>query len=91
MKIIIYTKTSCPYCLMAKEYLAERGIPFTEEVYDDDLTRQTMYDDLGLAADQRTVPQIFAVDDMNITRIGGYRDLLPWGDRIAVGNFNEEF
>lgn len=91
MNIVIYSKTTCPYCDMAKTYLRERAIPYIEEVLDDDLVRQTMYDDLGLSSGQRTVPQIFLRDDSRFTRIGGYRDLLAWGDRMAVGAFNEDF
>lgn len=89
--MLVYTKTTCPYCDMAKQYLSEQAWPYTEEVYDDDIRRQGMYDRLGLVAGQRTVPQIFAVNETGIERIGGYYDLLQWASRQAVGSFNEEF
>jgi glutaredoxin 3 len=30
MQVTIYTTPACPYCQMAKAYLTERGVPFTE-------------------------------------------------------------
>ena len=30
-KIKVYTSSTCPYCVMAKEYLAEKGIEFEEK------------------------------------------------------------
>jgi len=29
-KVIIYSTPTCPYCKRAKEYLTQKGIPFTE-------------------------------------------------------------
>lgn len=84
--ITIFTKTICPYCQMAKQYLTERGVPYAEVLYDDDQARQAMYDTLGLIGSQRTVPQIFADDE----RIGSYSDLLRRGLPASVV-FDEEF
>lgn len=81
MAIIIYTKTDCPYCDMAKQYLRELGIPYTEFVYDDHQQRQVMYDELGLMGNERTVPQIFGTD----RRIGGYADLLRSDLMVSFG------
>jgi glutaredoxin len=92
MQVTIYTKTDpvCPYCQMAKRYLTEHGIVFREVIFNDDAERQRMYDDLGLPAHQRTVPQVF---DHHGGRIGGYQDLLhsDLAAQMAVGDFNEEF
>lgn len=30
-KIKVYTSSTCPYCVMAKEYLAEKGLEFEEK------------------------------------------------------------
>ncbi|MEQ8174194.1 MAG: glutaredoxin family protein [Syntrophomonadaceae bacterium] len=30
MEVTIYTKTGCPYCAAARQYLNEQGIPFQE-------------------------------------------------------------
>jgi glutaredoxin 3 len=89
MKIEVHSKTDCPYCVKAKAWLNERGIPFELFVYDDELERQQMYDRLGLVGSQRTVPQI-VVDGM---RIGGYTDLTKSdvADRANAGKFDEDF
>jgi glutaredoxin-like YruB-family protein len=29
-KVVIYSTPTCPYCKRAKEYLNQKGIPFTE-------------------------------------------------------------
>lgn len=30
MEITVYTTSTCPYCVMAKQYLTERGVPYKE-------------------------------------------------------------
>src|SRR5205823_1696349 len=30
MDVVVYTTPTCPYCQMAKEYLTQRGVTFTE-------------------------------------------------------------
>lgn len=30
-KVKVYTSSTCPYCVMAKDYLKERGIEFEEK------------------------------------------------------------
>lgn len=72
MLIELHSKTRCPGCVMAKEWLTERNIPFELFVYDDDSDRFAMYDRLGLEGPKRTVPQI-VVDGV---RLGGYRALI---------------
>lgn len=36
MKIIVYSTTTCPYCGMLKDYLNQKGLPFTERLLDQD-------------------------------------------------------
>lgn len=36
MKITVYATTTCPYCKMVKEYLATKGLSFTEKLIDQD-------------------------------------------------------
>jgi glutaredoxin 3 len=94
MKALVYTKTICPYCAMAKQYLTEHGIEYIELRYDDDDERQSMYDELGLVGWKRTVPQVFVIEaDGEPQRIGGYNDLLhsDLAMRAAVGDFNQDF
>jgi glutaredoxin len=89
MKIEVHSKTECPYCMKAKWWLKDRGIPFELFVYDDDSDRAEMYDRFGLEDGQRTVPQI-VVDGV---RIGGYTELVKSDveDRFNAGNFDEDF
>ena len=30
-KVIVYSTTTCPYCVYAKRYLIEKGVPFEEK------------------------------------------------------------
>lgn len=89
MKIEVHSKTDCPYCVKAKAWLNDRGIPFDLFVYDDIDERNAMYDRFGLVDGQRTVPQV-VVDSV---RIGGYTDLINSDveDRFNAGNFDEDF
>ena len=36
MQVTIYTTTTCPYCKMLKDYLAEKNVAFTEKLVDQD-------------------------------------------------------
>ena len=40
MQIIIYSTTTCPYCLQLKEYLFSKNITFTEKMIDQDDSAQ---------------------------------------------------
>jgi len=67
-KIEVYTWGYCPFCVRAKNLLAEKGLEFTEinlDGKDDELVK------LRERTGQRTVPQIF-IDD---AFIGGFSEL----------------
>ena len=68
-KITIYTTTTCPYCIRAKELLQRRQLSFEEVLvaYDDEAAWEQMQKRSGM----KTVPQIFFGDKC----IGGYTDL----------------
>ena len=67
--VLMYTTAVCPYCIRAKELLAERGVTQIEEVRVDlDPERR---DEMMLKTKQRTVPQIF----IGVTHVGGCDDL----------------
>jgi glutaredoxin 3 len=36
MQVTIYTTTTCPYCKMLKDYLAQKSVPFSEKLVDND-------------------------------------------------------
>ena len=46
--IIIYSTTTCPYCKMLKDYLAEKNISYVEKLVDqDEEARDQMVADSG--------------------------------------------
>lgn len=68
-KIEIYTTTYCPFCVKAKNFLAQKNVDFTEinlGEKPDELVA------LKKRTGMRTVPQIFINDEL----IGGCDDLL---------------
>ncbi len=68
-KIVIYSKSYCPYCVKAKQLLKNKNIDFTEIDITDN---QTLIEELLLKSfGRKTVPQIF-IDDFHV---GGYDDL----------------
>ena len=69
MKVHIYTKTGCPFCVNAKKWLTQRKVKFTETVLDNDNERQEFYRKVGEGV--RTVPQVF----LNGKRLGGFSEL----------------
>lgn len=67
-RIRMYATGSCPYCMMAKRLLTEKGVAF-EEIrvdYNPELRAEMMR-----LSGRRTVPQIF-IDDFHV---GGCDDL----------------
>ena len=68
---LVYGTETCPYCVMAKRLLQEKGFAYTEIRVDlDDAEREKMMNLSG----RRTVPQIFLGDK----HIGGYDDLCEY-------------
>ena len=67
-KVVIYTKSYCPYCVKAKQLLDAKHVSYTEiSIETDDEQRDTMIRLSG----RRTVPQIF----INDQPIGGFDDM----------------
>lgn len=67
-EVKVYTTSSCPFCVAAKRFLNEKGVPF-EEI---DLTgKHDELMELKQKTGWRTVPQIF----INGKMIGGYTEL----------------
>lgn len=67
-KVLIYTKSYCPYCDRAKALLSQKGVQY-EEVFLDDKPEE--YETLKKRTGMMTVPQIFINDQL----VGGYTDL----------------
>ena len=84
MKVIIYTKTTCPFCDKAKDWLDAHLIEWKAQVFDDFAERQVMYDSLGLTGVERSVPQILVVDTVDgkeevVEHIKGFTGLIDSG------------
>ena len=71
----MYTTQVCPYCIRAKQLLAQRGVKEIDEIRIDlqPAERDTMIELTG----RRTVPQIFIGD----THVGGHDDLVALDQR----------
>lgn len=68
-RVLMYTTAVCPYCIRAKQLLANRGVTAIEEVRVDlDPERR---DEMMQKTKRRTVPQIFIGE----THVGGCDDL----------------
>ena len=74
-KIIIYTKSYCPYCVKAKQLLKNKNTNFTEI---DITNNESLIEEMLLKSSGRnTVPQIF-IDDFHV---GGCDDLYALNDK----------
>jgi len=67
--IVIYTKSTCPFCHAAKALLSRKGAPFEEISVDGD--RAGQIEMAAKAGGRSTVPQIFVGE----THVGGCDDL----------------
>lgn len=68
--VSIYTKTGCPFCVIALKWFDKHKIDYKETVLDNDHKRIEFYESIGNGVS--TVPQIF----INNNRIGGYSELI---------------
>ncbi|MDO5653449.1 MAG: glutaredoxin 3 [Brachymonas sp.] len=68
--VTIYTTGTCPYCILAKKYLQQRGVEELDEIRidKDPALRTAMME----RTQRRTVPQIYIGDH----HVGGYDDLV---------------
>jgi len=68
MSIVIYTRDSCPYCVMAKKLLQSKGVEWTEINIEAEAGRR---DEMIERSGRMTIPQIFIGE----THVGGFDDL----------------
>lgn len=67
-RIVMYTKSTCPFCRAAGELLRSKGAEWMEiDLNDEPDKREEMIERSG----RRTVPQIFIGDE----HVGGFDDL----------------
>ena len=70
MKIEIYTKNMCSYCIKAKSLFQSKALPIVE--YNIQLEPSRLSEMLERSNGSKTFPQIF----INDKHIGGYDDLV---------------
>lgn len=64
----MYSSGYCPYCVMAKRLLSNKGVNFQEIRVDEEQGRR---EEMMRITGRRTVPQIFVGE----THVGGFDDL----------------
>ena len=67
--VLVYSTRICPYCMMAKRLLLNKGVQFVEVLVDLDCGRRSEMQQRS--GGRRTVPQIFVGE----RHVGGYDDL----------------
>ena len=66
--VTVYSTRICPYCMMAKRLLMQKGVPYQEIMVDGN---DALRADLIARTGRRTVPQIYVGDQ----HVGGFDDL----------------
>lgn len=67
-KILIYTTKICPYCVMAKRLLNQKGVSYEEINVDND---PQLREEMMRKTNRRTVPQIYIGE----LHVGGFNEL----------------
>lgn len=73
MSVVIWSKTTCPYCDRAKELCNDLGVSYEERIIGEGWTKADL---LKVVPEAKTVPQIFIGD----THIGGFNELQVYAD-----------
>lgn len=66
--VTVYSTRICPYCMMAKRLLTQKGVPYEEIMVDGN---DALRADLIARTGRRTVPQIYVGEH----HVGGFDDL----------------
>ena len=77
-KVVIYSKTYCPYCDKAKNLFRSKGQSFQEICITDENIED--FQKLKEKTGMRTVPQIFIKDKF----IGGFQELAHLNDQGSL-------
>ena len=70
-KVVVLSRTSCPYCEMAAEYLEAKGVKFEYIVADKIGITNSQRDQVEKMTGARTYPRIWVGN----TSVGGYSEL----------------
>jgi glutaredoxin 3 len=67
MKVEIYSKPACPFCVQAKALAEQKGYDLTYKMLDEDFSREQLFEVFPTA---RTFPQIIVDGE----KIGGFTE-----------------
>ena len=79
MKVEIYSKPQCPFCVQAKALAEREGYELTYKMLDEDFDRETLMKTFPGA---RTFPQIIVDDE----KIGGFTEFKALVDTKKLGD-----
>jgi glutaredoxin 3 len=79
MKVEIYSKPQCPFCVQAKSLAEREGHELTYKMLDEDFDRETLMETFPGA---RTFPQIIVDDE----KIGGFTEFKALVDTKKLGD-----
>jgi|TARA_R110001592_G_scaffold104722_2_gene294708 glutaredoxin 3 len=79
MKVEIYSKPQCPFCVQAKALAEREGYELTYKMLDEDFDRETLMETFPGA---RTFPQIIVDDE----KIGGFTEFKALVDTKKLGD-----
>ena len=79
MKVTIYSKPQCPFCVQAKALAEREGHELTYKMLDEDFDRETLMETFPGA---RTFPQIIVDGE----KIGGFTDFKALVDATKLGD-----
>jgi len=78
MKIVVFTKPGCSFCVKAKDLLDSEGLIYSEIVVGEDgnISKDSF---LSLFPETKTLPLIKINDDV----VGGYKNLVDWINKFT--------
>ena len=77
MKVVIYSKPQCPFCVQAKALAEREGHDLTYKMLDEDFDRETLMETFPGA---RTFPQIIVDGE----KIGGFTEFKALVDKSKL-------
>ncbi len=75
MKVEIYSKPQCPFCVQAQNLAEQKGYDLTYKMLDEDFSREELFETFPGA---RTFPQIIVDGE----KIGGFTDFKALVDSL---------
>lgn len=77
MKVIVWSKHNCPFCVRAKHVLTDKGLDYEERIIGEDWTKEQL---LERVPDARSVPQIIIDEKV----IGGYTEMVKYLNTLDI-------